>query len=134
MPEDRLQALTRTFLAAGGGALAVSLLLFLGSDSLELDAGLVGALQLSWLLLFYVLAASAGLQFLALSGPPAGARRLLERGLVATAFAALLLGLAALAYVSVVALAGANADQPPDDAQHTNLVLLPNGGIAARGA
>jgi hypothetical protein len=117
-----------------GGALAVSLVLFLGSDSLELDASLVGALQLSWLLLFYVLAASAGVQLLALFGPPAGARRLLKRALVATAFAALLLGLAALAYVSVAALAGANADQPPDGAQHTNLVLLPNGGVAASGA
>ena len=52
MPNDRLDALIRTLLAVGGGALAVSLLLFLGSDSLELDAGLVAALQLSWLLLF----------------------------------------------------------------------------------
>jgi hypothetical protein len=126
MPNDRLDGLIRTFLAVGGGALAVSLLLFLGSDSLELDAGLVGALQLSWLLLFYVLAATAGLQLLALLGPPAGARRLLKRLLLATAFAALVLGLAALAYVSVAALAGANADKPPDDAQHTHLVLLPN--------
>lgn len=112
MPDDRLEALLRTVLAVAGGALAVSLLLFLGSDSLELDPGLVGALQLSWLCLFYALAATASLQFLALFGPPAGARRGLKRLLVATAFAAVLAGLALLAYVSVVALAGANAAAP----------------------
>lgn len=110
MPDDRLHVLMRTLLLAGGGALALSLLLFLGSDSLELDAGLVGALQLCWLALFYMLAASAGVQFLALFGPPAGARRWAKRLLVVSAFAAFLVGLALLAYVSVVALAGANAD------------------------
>ena len=110
MPQDRLDALIRTFLAAGGGALAVSLVLFLNSDSLELDAGLVAALQLAWLALFYVLAACAGIELLALFGPPAGARRHLKRVLVGTAFAAFLVGLALLAYVSLVALAGANSD------------------------
>lgn len=110
MPQDRLDTLIRTLLAVGGGALAVSLLLFLDSDSLELDAGLVAALQLSWLALFYVLGASAGVQFLALLGPPAGLRRWLERLLVASALAGFVIGLALLAYVSVIALAGANSD------------------------
>lgn len=110
MPQDRLDILIRTLLAVGGGALAVSLVLFLDSDSLELDAGLVGALQLSWLALFYSLGAAAGVQALALLGPPEGARRRLQRLLVATAFAAFVAGLAALAYVSLVALAGANSD------------------------
>lgn len=119
MPDDRLQALLRTLLIAGGGALAVSLLLFLGSDSLQLDAGLVGALQASWLSLFYTLAAGAGLQLLAMFGPPAGARRLLKRLLVGSAFAAFLVGLALLAYVAVVALAGANAT-PGEEPQETS--------------
>jgi hypothetical protein len=119
MPDDRLQALLRTLLIAGGGALAVSLSLFLGSDSLQLDAGLVGALQVAWLSLFYTLAAGAGLQFLALFGPPAGARRVLKRLLLGTAFAAFLVGLALLAYVAVVALAGANAP-PADEPQETS--------------
>ena len=110
MPDDRLHALLRTLFLAGGGALALSLRLFLDSDALELDAGLVGALQMSWLLLFYVLAAGAGVQFLALFGPPAGLRRWVKRLLVATGFAAFVIGLALLAYVSVLALAGANAD------------------------
>lgn len=114
MPEDRLDALLRTLLAVAGGALAVSLLLFLDSDSLELDAGLVGALQLSWLSLFYALAASAGVQFLALFGAPTGARRPLKRLLLGTGFAAFLIGLALLAYVAVVALAGANAGAPDE--------------------
>ena len=118
MPQDRLDSLIRTLLAVGGGALALSLYLFLNSDSLELDAGLVGALQLSWVSLFYVLAACGGMEFLALLGPPAGARRHLKRILAGTAFAAFLAGLALLAYVSVVALASANAGYP-DDAQET---------------
>ena len=112
MPDDRLDALLRTVLAVAGGALAVSLLLFLDSDSLELDASLVGALQLSWLALFYALAAAAGAQFVALPGVSTGARGALNRALVGTGFAALLAGLGLLAYVSVVALAGANADSP----------------------
>jgi hypothetical protein len=119
MPDDRLQALLGTLLIAGGGALAVSLTLFLGSDSLQLDAGLVGALQASWLSLFYTLAAGAGVQFLALFGPPAGPRRLLRRLLVGSAFAAFLVGLALLAYVAVVALAGANA-APAEEPQETS--------------
>ena len=109
MPQDRLDSLIRTLLAAGGGALALSLYVFLNSDSLELDAGLVGALQLSWVSLFYVLAACAGIEFLALLGPPAGARGHLKRILAGTAFAAFLIGLALLAYVSLAALAGANS-------------------------
>jgi hypothetical protein len=75
VPDDRLHALLRTLLLVGGGALALSLNIFLNSDSLELDAGLVGALQISWFLLFYLLAAGAGVQFLALFGPPVGLRR-----------------------------------------------------------
>lgn len=118
MPDDRLDALLRTVLAIAGGALAISLLLFLGSDSLELDADLVGALQLCWLSLFYALVASAGVQFLALFGAPTGARRLLKRLLVGSGFAAFVVGLALLAYVAVVALAGANAG-PPDVPQAT---------------
>ena len=114
VPDDPLDKLLRTLLAVAGGALAVSLFLFLGSDSLELDAGIVGALQLSWLALFYALAAAAGTRFLALFGE----RRRLERLLAGTAFAAFLAGLALLAYVSVVALASANAEYP-DDAQQT---------------
>ena len=119
MPDDRLDALLRSILAVAGGALAISLLLFLDSDSLELDAGLVGALQVSWLCLFYALAALPGLQFLALFSPPAGARRLLKRLLLGSAFAAFVAGLALLAYVSVVALAGANA-AAPEEPQETN--------------
>jgi hypothetical protein len=119
MPDDRLQALLGTLLIAGGGALAVSLLIFLGSDSLQLDAGLVGALQVSWLSLFYMLAAGAGVQFLALFGPPAGGRRLLRRLLVGSAFAAFLVGVALLAYVAVVALAGANG-APAEEPQETS--------------
>ena len=115
MPDDRVAALLHALLAVGGGALAVSLALFLGSDSLELDPGLVGALQLSWLALFYALAASVGLRFLALLGE----HRLPKRLLLGSAFAAFLAGLALLAYVSVVALAAANADYP-DDAQETH--------------
>ncbi len=114
MPDDRLDALLRTILAVAGGALAVSLLLFLDSDSLELDADLVGALRLSWLCLFYALAALPGVQLLALFGPAPGTRRLLKRLLVGSGFAAFVLGLALLAYVSVVALAGANAAAPDD--------------------
>ena len=109
MPQDRLDQLIRTLLAVGGGALALSLYLFLNSDSLELDPGLVGALQLSWVSLFYVLAACGGMEFLALFGPPAGARRHLKHILAGTAFAAFLIGLALLCYVSLVALAGANS-------------------------
>lgn len=109
MPQDRLDHLTRTLLAVAGGALAVSLFLFLNSDSLELDAGLVGALQLAWVSLFYVLGACGGIELLALFGPPAGARLHVKRILVGTAFAAFLIGLALLAYVSLVALAGANS-------------------------
>jgi hypothetical protein len=114
MPEDRLATPIHVLLAVAGGALAVSLALFLGSDSLELDAGLVGALQLAWLALFYALGAGVALRFVALLGEP----RLLKRLLAGTAFAAFLVGLALLAYVSVVALASANADYP-DDAQQT---------------
>ncbi len=109
MPQDRLDTLMRMLLAVSGGALALSLFVFLNSDSLELDAGLVGALQLSWVSLFYVLAACGGIGFLDLFGPPAGARRHLKRVLVGTAFAAFLIGLALLCYVSLVALAGANS-------------------------
>lgn len=111
MPQDRLDSLIRTLLAVAGGALAVSLYLFLNSDSLELDAGLVGALQLAWVSLFYVLAACGSIEFLALFGEPAGARRHLKRILAGTAFAAFLVGLALLAYVSLVALAGANSGE-----------------------
>ena len=118
MPQERLDTLIRMLLAVGGGALAVSLFLFLDSDSLELDAGLVGALQLSWVSLFYVLAACGGMEFLALFGPPAGVRRHLKRVLVGTAFAAFLIGLALLCYVSLVALAGANSGDD-DNPQET---------------
>lgn len=129
MPQDRLDALIRTLLAVAGGALAASLVLFLNSDSLELDAALVGALQLSWVSLFYVLAACGGIEFLALFGPPAGVRRPLKRVLVGTAFAAFLVGLALLAYVSLVALAGANSgdDDTPQETRSaiSFLVVLP---------
>lgn len=118
MPDDRLDALLRTLLAVAGGALAVSLVLFLGSDSLELDPGLVGALQFSWLALFYAVAAAAGAQFLSLFGE----HRRLERLLAGTAFAAFLVGLALLAYVSAVALASASADYG-DDAQETRSAI-----------
>lgn len=110
MEQEKVDALIRTLLALGGGALAVSLVLFLRSESLELDAGLVAALQLAWLALFYVLGAGTAVRFLALFGPPTRVRRLLNRLLVGTASVALLLGLALLAYVSAVALADANAE------------------------
>jgi hypothetical protein len=119
VPDDRLDTLLRTVLAVAGGALAISLLLFLDSDSLELDASLVGALQACWFALFYALAAAAGVQFLSLFGAPTGVRGSLKRLLVGTGFAALLVGLALLAYVSAVALAGANAE-PPDVPQETS--------------
>ena len=122
MPQDRLDSLIRTLLAVGGGALALSLYLFLNSDSLELDAGLVGALQLSWVSLFYVLAACGGIALLGLFGAPAGPRRHLKRILVGTAFAAFLIGLALLCYVSLVALAGANSGDD-DMPQETHAAL-----------
>ena len=113
MPEERLDKLISTIYAVGGGALAVSLAIFLRSESLELGADLVAALQVSWAALFYALAAGAVVQFLRLFGPPAGMRRLLQRIFLASGFLAFLLGLAMLAYVCAVALGDANAEDAP---------------------
>lgn len=95
----------------GGGALAASTVIFLRSESLELSADLVAVLQLSWIALFYALAAGATAQFLALFETPSPMRSRVRRILVTTAFLGLVAGLVLLALVSVVALADANADQ-----------------------
>lgn len=110
MPEERLDKLIHTIYAVGGGALALSMAIFLRSESLELGPDLVAALQASWAALFYSLVAGALIQLLRLFGPPAGPRRLLQRLFLASGFLAFLLGLVILAYVSAVALADANAD------------------------
>lgn len=111
MPEERLDRLIRTLYAVGGAALAVSAGIFLRSESLELGADLVAALQLAWIAFFYALAAGATAQFLSLFEGPSTARRRLREILGVTGFLALLAGLVLLAWVSVVALADANADE-----------------------
>jgi hypothetical protein len=114
VPEDRLDKLIVTIYAVGGGAAALSMAIFLRSESLELGPDLVAALQVSWAALFYALVACALVQFLRLFGPPAGLRRLLHRVFLASGFFAFLLGLVVLAYVSAVALADANAEDAPE--------------------
>jgi hypothetical protein len=113
--EERLDKLIRTIYAVGGAAAALSMVLFLRSESLELGPDLVIALQLCWLLLFYAVGAAAATQFLALFEAPSPVRRLLRRIFVGTAFFAFLLGLIVLAYVSVVALADANSEDEPQE-------------------
>ena len=120
MPEERLDKLIRTIYAVGGGALALSMAIFLRSESLELSADLVAALQVSWAALFYSVVAGALVQLLRLFGPPAGVRRLLHRLFLASGFAAFLLGLLVLAYVSAVALADANTE---DSAEPQNTAI-----------
>jgi hypothetical protein len=121
VPEERLDTLIRTLLAVGGGALALSMAIFLRSESLELSADLVAALQASWLALFYALGACVALQALRLLDAASRARRLLARLLGATALLAFLAGLALLAAVSVVALSDANSDE--DDSQAVRYVI-----------
>jgi hypothetical protein len=111
VPEEPLDKLSRAIYAVGGGALAVSAALFLRSESLELAADLVAALQLSWILLFYALAACAAAQFLSLFGDASPMRSRLRRILGVTGFLGFIAGLALLAWVSVVALAEANTDE-----------------------
>jgi hypothetical protein len=113
--EERLDKLIRTIYAVGGGAAALSMAIFLRSESLELGPDLVVALQGCWLLLLYAVGAGAATQFLMLFEGPSAARRLLRRVLVASGFLAFLLGLVVLAYVSVVALADANSDDLPQE-------------------
>jgi hypothetical protein len=115
--EERLDKLVRTIYAVGGGAAALSMAIFLRSESLELGPDLVVALQLSWLALFYAVGAAAATQFLALFEAPSPVRRLLRRVFVGSAFLAFLLGLIVLAYASVVALADANTEDEPRETQ-----------------
>lgn len=110
MSEERLDGLIRVIYVLGGAALALSMALFLRSESLELSVDLVAVLQISWAALFYSLAAGAAAQFLALFDRAAALRRALRRLLAVSAFAAFLAGLALLAYASLVALADANSD------------------------
>jgi hypothetical protein len=118
VPKDRVDGLIRAIYLLGGGALAVSLALFLRSESLELDGDLVLALQASWALLFTSLAAAAVAQFLLISdGWPASARLFLVSGLVAFVG-----GLALLAFVSLVALGEANSEDDGDE-QDVHAVL-----------
>ena len=118
MPKERVDGLIRAIYLLGGGALAVSLALFLRSESLELDSDLVLVLQASWALLFSSLAAVAVAQFLLISdGRPGSARFLLVSGLVA-----LVGGLALLAFVSLVALNEANSEDDGDE-QDVHAVL-----------
>ena len=130
MSKERAQAVIRSIYLLSGGALAVSLAIFLRSESLELGADLVVALQASWALLFYSLAAAALAEFLGVSDErPRAARFFLRTGL-----AGLVAGLALLAYVSAVALADSNAEDEDDQqAVHASatapsafLVELPN--------
>jgi hypothetical protein len=130
VPKERVDALIKSIGLVGGGALAVSMTLFLRSDSLELSAELVAALQASWGLLFYALGAAALVQFLMISdGRPKLARFFLLSGL-----AAFVAGLALLALAAIVALSEANTgDEGDDQAVHAALrqpapflVELPN--------
>ncbi len=111
MSEERLDKLIWTIHAVSGGALAVSTVIFLRSESLELSADLVAVLQLSWIALFYAIAAGATAQFLALFDTPSALRSRLRRILVTSAFLGLLVGLVLLALVCVVALADANTEE-----------------------
>jgi hypothetical protein len=115
--EERLHALIRTLYAVGGGALAVSMAIFLRSESLELGPDLVGALQVAWLSLFYALGACAVVQVTRLFYAESRVRSLIARLVGATAFLAFLLGLVMLAYVSAVAIGEANS---PDTTQETD--------------
>ena len=118
MPKERVDGLIRAIYLLGGGALAVSLALFLRSESLELDGDLVLVLQASWALLFYSLGATAVAQFLLISdGWPRSARLFLVTGLVACVG-----GLALLAFVSLVALNEANSEDQGDE-QDVHAVL-----------
>lgn len=112
MPRERIEGLVRSLYAVGGGALAVSLYLFLGADALQLGEDLVGALQAAWALLFYSLAAAALAQFFAAAeiAPRAG------RFILASTVAALVAGLVLLAFVCGVAIRDANA--PEEEGEH----------------
>ncbi len=111
MPKERVDGLIRAIHLLGGGALAVSLALFLRSESLELDSDLVLVLQAAWALLFTSLAATAVAQFLLISdGWPRSSRLFLVTGLIAFVG-----GLALLAFVSLVALGEANSGDDGDE-------------------
>jgi hypothetical protein len=134
---QRLDRLVRSITFVGGGALAVSTVLFLRSESLELAPDLVGALQIGWLALFYALASTALLQLVAVFRPLRRPGRVLAWALGVSVLAALLAGLAFLAYVAIVAVADANRDDTPSDETNGThaavLVTLPNAANAASG-
>lgn len=110
MPREPAQAVIRSIYLLSGGALAVSLAIFLRSESLELATDLVVTLQASWALLFYSLAAAVVAEFLGASDARPRAARFFLR----TSLAGLVAGLVLLAYVSAVALADSNADDEDD--------------------
>jgi|SRR5690242_15355175 hypothetical protein len=133
---QRLGRAVRSITFVAGGALAVSMVLFLRSESLELAPDLVGALQVAWLALFYALGAGALLELVALSRPLRRPGRALAWALGLSGLAAFLAGLGFLAYVAVVAIADANRDDAPGEEANgvhaAILVDLPNAAASPR--
>lgn len=124
MPREPAREVIRSIYLLSGGALAVSLAIFLRSESLELATDLVVTLQVSWALLFYSLAAAVLAEFLGVSDArPRAARFFLRTSLVG-----LVAGLVLLAYVSAVALADSNADDEGDQ-QAVHATAAPEGGV-----
>jgi hypothetical protein len=131
---QRVDTLIKAIFVLSGGALTISIGLFLRSGAPQLSEALIRVLQQSWWLLFYSLAASAtvlaimifqGYRYVALwkkafnenSGQISDSfllklTRIANWSLGVTGFTAFLIGLALLAYVSVTAMF-ANSDMPP---------------------
>jgi hypothetical protein len=123
---QRIDTLVKAIFVLSGGALTISISLFLKAGAPHLTAGVASALRWSWWLLFYSLATSASLLFLmicqgywqawqwqkdlAADDHNIALTRLLRAvqivnwTLGATGFVSFLLGLALLAYVSGTAV------------------------------
>jgi hypothetical protein len=123
---QRVDTLIKAIFVLSGGALTISIGIFLRAGAPQLSASLVYLLQKSWWLLFYSLAASASVLFIMIcqgywhtalwqqafdkseNKIPASVflklTRIVNWILGITGFVAFLIGLAVLAYVSVAAI------------------------------
>ena len=92
-----MESLAKALLLLSGGALAISIYVFVGSGAPELLAGEIRFLRVAWWLLFYSLTASAGVLVVGLF---LESTRWVERALGISGFLALVIGLALLVAVS----------------------------------
>jgi hypothetical protein len=98
---QNMDRLAKALLSLSGGALAISIFIFVGSGGPELLAGEILLLRAAWWLLFGSLAASAGLLFVRLLPRRA---RWIYWTLAIGGFLAFIIGLALLVAVSTSAL------------------------------